>query len=90
MKNLYYGDILKCIDERTKISEEKGYLVLGGAYLIEISDGKFVLLEELLNNKKTKQVFNLYSFKKGEYYVDPWSLIKVNDIMVEKKGRKLK
>lgn len=88
MENLYYGDILRCTMARTKNNEEQGVLVFGGVYFVEISEGKFMLLEELLSNKKEKHFFKLYSFTKGEYYIDPSSLVKVNDIMVEKKGRK--
>ena len=90
MDNLYYGDILRCTIGRNISKKEQGVLISEGVYLIEISEGKFVLLEELLSDKKPTYFFNLYSFKKGEYYINPSTLVKVNDIMIEKNGRKLK
>ena len=90
MDNLYYGDILRCTIGRTPLNEEQGILTSEGNYLIEISEGKFVLLEELLSNKKPVRFFNLYSFNRGDYYINPLTLVKVEDIMIEKYGRKLK
>lgn len=88
---LYYGNLKKVIYngyagnifgiQHIEIAEE-------GVYLIKIKDNKYIRLEELLSNKKKKEIFLDFATKNEDYYVD--DLVLVNDLIGTKiKSKKL-
>lgn len=79
---IYYGDLKECIyvgyignmfgADHDKIVEE-------GVYFIKLKDNEYIRLEELLSNKKKKEILKDYATKKGQIFAG--NLVLVNDLV---------
>lgn len=82
MAELYCGNKYECIyagymgnvfgAQHDKVVEE-------GVYFVKIRDNEYVELDELLSNKKKKQVIKDFATNKGEIFVG--DLVLVNDVI---------
>lgn len=81
MLNIYRGDIRKRIGkiypENNLMSIMNTQLYKKDAILVEISENKFIDVDDLLSDDK--KTLKLYSFYIGEYYVDTKSLVNINE-----------
>lgn len=85
-KSILYGNIMELKGMTRKsiiaVPEHKVYKV--GTFLIEISEGEYVQLEEILNETKEQDrlVLRTYPSSVGDYFVDPVTLIELNEAMM--------
>lgn len=90
MKNkLYYGNLKECIYTGfvgNIFGAEHDTIIEKGIYLIKLNENEYIRLEELLSNKKKKEILKTTASKRGEIFVDDLEL--VNDLVESKKLNK--
>lgn len=93
MNNLYYGNIKECIYAGyigNLMAAPHDKIHKQGVFLVEIEENQFIELDELLSNKKKKEKLSTTASKVGELFVDKYSLVNVNNVMLEKTEQKTK
>lgn len=86
MAKLYYGNIIKRVgpicpkNDMMSVMFTKTCKVK--AILIEIKENKFVDFDDYVLGKR--EILNLYAFNIGEKYVDPRSLVDIEELLNQK------
>ena len=82
---IYFGNLRECTYAGCAgnfFGVEHDRVIAEGLYFVKIKDDEYILVEELLSNKKKKQTFKSTASKKGEIFVG--DLILVNDLIQTK------